>query len=135
MSDALKDKRKAADRITERTGIDDSYEVVDQAHEAAFEHLTFELDTDILAEDWLYDAAEVIAAGAAFEQVEYLQKYREGGDVHVASRSYKETHRAIGLSVIKEVLSVGYYEDDLIPAIDGAMRLAAETIKDEILAA
>ena len=120
MSDALKDKRKAADRITE------------QAREAAFEHLTFELDTDILAEDWLYDAAEVIAAGAAFEQVEYLQKYKEGGDIHVAPVSYRETRRAIGLGALEDVLDLGYYEDNLISAIDGAVRIAAEQIKDEI---
>jgi len=131
MSDALKDKRKAADRITERTGIDDSYEIVDAAHEAALEHLTVELDTDIIAEDWLHDAAEIIAAGAAYEQVEYLHEYKHGGDLFVAPVSYRETRRAIGLGALENVLDLGYYEDNLISAIDGAIRIAAEQIKDE----
>jgi len=133
MTDALKDKRKAADRITERTGIVDSYEIVDQAEEAAYEHLTFELDTDVISIHWIEEAAEIIAAGAAFEQVEFFGQYKEGGDLHIAAPSYDETHRAIGLSALEGVLSPDYYYDDLIPAVDGAMRIAAGTIKDEIL--
>lgn len=132
MTDALKDKCKAADRITERTGIEDAYEIVDRAGGRAREYLTDELDTDVISIHWIEEAAEVIAAGSAFEQVEYLREYEDGGDLHVAPTSYEEMRRRVGLEALEGVLDLGYYEDGVVLAIDGALRVASEVVKDAI---
>ena len=132
MSNALKVKQKAAEHITDRTGIEDAYKIVARAEDRARDYLTSELGTEVISIYWIEEAAGLLAAGAAFEQAEYAHEYDDGDSVFVDSRSYQEAHRAIGLTQLEAVLSAEYYEGEIIPAVDGAIRIAAGEIKDRI---
>jgi hypothetical protein len=128
----LQKAKEAARRIEDRTDIEDAYDLVDRAEKRAREHLAFELD-DLLSDAWIEDAAILIAHGAAFEQMQYIDEYSNDDSVFVDSRSYREAHRRIGLGAVENILDLSLYEEVIIPECDAALRIASRAIKDGVM--